>query len=250
MDAVRTRISTNVRQVFERVAEAAGKYGRSAADISIVAVSKYVDVNMTRVLAECLEDFFQKQDSTVGFRPQLGESRPQLLESKVKNWGSGPAVDWHFIGPLQSNKLSKVVPLASLIHSVDRLDLLQKLDRYCAEQGLERLVLLEFNISGDQNKHGFTVDDLPAVQEAIHSLSSVRLQGLMGMSGLESDSSQARAEFESLAALLPKVRALSPVDRQDEFKTLSMGMSGDMEEAIAAGSTMVRVGSSFFEGVL
>lgn len=272
----------NIEQVYLQVADAAAAVGRDPSEITIIAVTKYVDVEITRTFAGCLKEFVERQSNgaKVDFRPQLGESRAQLLSTKVAQWGTtlsfdtsstgeasskdssaeadvdldnrlppAPEVDWHFIGPLQSNKISQVVPIVSLLQSVDRFSLLRKLNQFCSQQDRQIDVLLEFNVSGEANKHGFTANDIDELLEIIAESKFIRPTGLMGMGGLESDLQQRQREFESLAALRAEVCSRLAEPQQATFQTLSMGMSGDLKQAIAAGSTMVRIGSSFFEGV-
>lgn len=243
MSGLEARLRANIDRVFQQVQEACESAGRSVDEVLVVAVSKYVDLERTRLLADCL------LERDPGQTPQLGESRPQLLAEKTGNWGDGPPVEWHFIGPLQSNKISKVVPAASVIHSIDRLDLLKKLERFGRQNQVTIQGLLEFNISQEPAKHGFIESDCELLAEYFTELKSVKLTGLMGMSGLEASAAEARAQFESLAQWLPQVRAKLPIERRAEFKNLSMGMSGDMPQAIAAGATMVRIGSGFWEGL-
>lgn len=246
MSGIVERLSENANRVFQHVDEVCQRLGRERSDVLIVAVSKYADLEHTRMLAECLVPIVRQH----GQRLALGENRPQVLEQKIAGWVQGPDVDWHYIGPLQSNKIGKVAPFTTLLHSVDRLDLLNKLERYAAQEALRLSVLLEVNISGEFNKHGFELENLSQVLDAMAALQHVVPLGLMGMSGLESDADQRLHQFQQLAAIGEHMKGQLPSNLSAGFHQLSMGMSGDLEQALQAGSTIVRIGSAFWEGVL
>jgi len=176
----------------------------------------------------------------------LGESRPQQLLSKVQAI-SDPPIEWHLIGHLQRNKIRRVLPVVSLIHSVDSLRLLEAIDRVAAEGGLRPRVLLEVNVSHERAKHGFSESDMPEAVERLAAISNVTVCGLMAMAGLESDQDETRREFARLRELRDRLRRAVPEGHS--LDALSMGMSGDFEEAIEEGATIVRVGSALFEGI-
>jgi hypothetical protein len=146
---------------------------------------------------------------------------------------------------LQRNKVKRTIALTSLIHSVDSRRLLQSIDESAREQSRVVDVLLEINISGQAAKHGFNGEDLRAVLEYAGTLSNVRVCGLMGMAGLDRDADRARREFASLRLLKERYADLASRNRI-HLHELSMGMSGDFEEAILEGATLVRIGSLLF----
>jgi pyridoxal phosphate enzyme (YggS family) len=160
---------------------------------------------------------------------------------------AGQNVRWHLIGHLQRNKIRRTLPMASLIHSGDSLRLLTALDAEAAEQHRHCAVLLEVNISGDQAKHGFRPDELAPLLPAIAAMSHLQVRGLMGMASLEGSLAEARRQFASLRELRDELakNCPPPIDLAE----LSMGMSGDYEQAIAEGATMVRIGSALLEGI-
>ena len=231
------RLTENLATVRDRMAAAAQRAGRSASEVQLVAVTKYVDVEIARLLvsAGCHD---------------LSESRPQELWAKAELMASGGeewAVRWHLIGHLQRNKVSRVLPLVQLVHSGDSVRLLQAIDQAAAEQNRRAAVLLEINISGEPAKHGFAADEVESHLATIAELSSIDIRGLMCMASREGDLNQARREFAQLRQLRERLQQVAPPNiRLDE---LSMGMSGDFEVAIEEGATMVRVGSALFEGV-
>lgn len=232
-DACR-QIADNWHRVVDEVSEAVAAAGRSRESIRIVGVSKYADATKTAALvaAGCSE---------------LGESRPQSLWSKAEAIGD-PAVRWHMVGHLQRNKVRRTVPLVSLIHSIDSVRLAEAIDAEAGAIGGPVRGLLEVNISGDAAKHGLAADAVPAAVEAMSRLRHLRVVGLMGMAARGSDAAAARRTFESLRSLRDRFveRGIPEGVAMDE---LSMGMSGDFSEAIAAGATIVRIGSRLFEGV-
>lgn len=223
----------NLRRVQERIATAAERAGRLPSAVKLVAVTKYVDAEIARqlVAAGCHD---------------LGEARPQELIAKAEALAGEP-VHWHLIGHLQRNKAKKVLPHTSLIHSGDSLRLLEELNALAGEQQRTVDVLLEINVSGDSAKHGFATHEVEPLLPRIATLTHLNVRGLMAMSGLDASPEEARAQFESVRLLRDRLAAVVPPNVQ--LDELSMGMSEDLEAAIAAGATLVRVGSALFEGI-
>jgi pyridoxal phosphate enzyme (YggS family) len=174
----------------------------------------------------------------------LGESRPQELWKKA---AAINGVRWHLIGHLQRNKIDQTLPHVHLIHSIDSLRLLTTIDE--SADRLERDVeaLLEFNLSREPQKHGFTVGDVPAILAAIRDLRRARLRGLMTMAALSDDAEHSRPVFRELRHLRDHMREKVP--QPHSLDQLSMGMSQDYEVAIEEGATLIRVGSALFEGL-
>jgi PLP dependent protein len=234
MATPRELIAANVAHIRERIAAAAQAAGRNPAEIKLVAVSKYVDAAAATLLVDA------------GCR-SLGEARPQQLWEKA----AAPAlagVEWHLIGRLQRNKIRRTLPLASLIHSVDSERLLAAVDEEAAALGMTSRVLLEVNCSGDATKQGFTADEVRKLLPLLPNYRHVEVAGLMTMAALDGNDAVAHANFAALRTLRDKLARQSPPNVN--LQELSMGMSGDFEIAIAEGATLVRIGSSLFEGVL
>ena len=225
------RFKQNISDVNGKIAAAATKAGRAADDVTLVGVTKYVDAQVTREFAEA------------GHRV-LGENRPQQLWQKQDELAD-LNIEWHLIGHLQRNKAKRTVELATLIHSVDSLRLLKSIDGFAADQNKVARVLLEVNVSGEEAKHGFSSDQLPAIIEAAAEFKSVQVEGLMAMAGLEGDQNDARREFALLRNLADQT-AETGLPANVQMKALSMGMSGDFEIAIEEGATLVRIGSALF----
>lgn len=227
----RQRLAENLAKVREQIASAAARAGRKKEEIKLVAVTKYVSTAIAGALYDlgCVD---------------LGESRPQELWSKAGAL-KGMAIRWHLIGHLQRNKIRRTLPLVSLIHSVDRESLLAELDAEATRLGEPVSIQLEVNISGDVAKYGFAPQSVSAAAESLAAFPHLRLSGLMGMSGLESDPGESRRQFALLRSLRDQLTshfASGPGE-------LSMGMSEDFPIAIEEGATIVRVGSALFEGV-
>jgi hypothetical protein len=226
-------LKSNLQRVREEIIDACNRANRSPDSVRLVAVTKYVDAEMTAELVRAgAED--------------LGENRPQALEEKAK------ALEqlhprWHMIGHLQRNKVRKVLPYVHLLHSGDSLRLLETVNEVAAETGKSVDVLLEVNISGEAAKHGFHSDELLAAVPKIFSLKSLRVRGLMGMSGLEASDQEKQSQFAALRRLLERVREEFPEAR--DWCELSMGMTDDFAAAIAEGSTLLRIGSALFAGL-
>jgi pyridoxal phosphate enzyme (YggS family) len=224
------RIAENVARVQGRIAAAAIRSGRTARDVALVAVTKYVSADLVRplVAAGCCD---------------LGESRPQQLWEKAAALVDLP-IRWHLIGHLQRNKVRRTIPLVTMIHSIDSERLLQAVGE---ESPCLVPVLLEVNVSGEAAKGGFTPERVASQLEQLAGIRNIRIRGLMCMAGLEGDLAAARRDFAALRQLRDRLRAACPAGAS--LNELSMGMSGDYEVAIEEGATIVRVGSALFEGV-
>lgn len=230
--AQRQRLAENLAKIRDQIASAAARAGRSRDEVRLIAVTKYV----TPAIAAALYDLGCAD---------LGESRPQELWTKAATL-AGRAVHWHLIGHLQRNKIRRTLPLVTLLHSVDRESLIAELDAEAAHLGEPVSILLEVNISGDTAKHGFTLPQAAEVANKLFAFPHLRLRGLMGMSGLESDLNEGRRQFESLRSLSDQLTGAF----HGGMGELSMGMSEDFPIAIEEGATMVRIGSALFEGVI
>jgi pyridoxal phosphate enzyme (YggS family) len=235
------RLRENLAAVRRRIGDAAQRSGRTADQVTLVAVTKYVGDDVVRALVEA------------GCR-ELGESRPQALWAKAAalagslTTGQGtPAVRWHLVGHLQRNKVDQTLPHVSLIHSADSLRLLTAIDEAATKQGRATPVLIEVNVSGDDTKHGYSPTAMETLLPALAALRHVEIRGLMCMAAREGDLDQARRNFADLRNLRDRLAKIVPSNVA--LRELSMGMSGDFEIAIDEGATIVRIGSALFEGV-
>lgn len=175
----------------------------------------------------------------------FGESRAQEL--KAKQAVLPKDIEWHFIGPLQSNKVKDIAAYIHTIHSVDSLKLLQEVNKQAQKHNRIIRVLLEIHIAEEESKHGFSPDELDSFlkNDEWKTLPNIRISGLMGMATFTDDENQVRAEFRRLKQLFDAIRC-TYFAKDPNFSVLSMGMSDDYPIAIEEGSTLVRVGSKIF----
>lgn len=237
MTHTQDRISDNVQRVRDQIHVAAEASGRQADDIRLVAVSKYVDVDVIRALVGAGCDI-------------LGENRPQQLwrrAAELEHLQMETGFQWHMIGHLQRNKVARTLPLVTLVHSIDSSRLLAAVNNTSAASNAVTRCLLEINISGDEAKHGFAPHDLVALLPTLSDFPHVRVEGLMGMASLESHDERARGDFAALRELRDQRQADCPPGI--DLRELSMGMSRDFVVAIEEGATIVRVGSALFAGL-
>ena len=175
----------------------------------------------------------------------FGESRAQELVAKHKVLPAD--IEWHFIGPLQTNKVKDIVPFVSLIHSVDSSRLLLEIEKQAARVDRVIDVLLELRVAREETKHGLDEADSEALLTGglLDGLTHVRLKGVMGMATNTDDMDEVRLEFRQIRERFERMRALLG-ERAAGFTEISMGMSHDYPLAIDEGSTMIRVGTSIF----
>ncbi len=230
------RIADNWHRVNAEVADAARRAGRAASEILTIGVSKYVDVDLTAQLFDAGCD-------------SLGENRPQNLWGKAEAFAHDDHnATWHLIGHLQRNKIRRTLPHIGWLHSLDSLRLAIALSEEAVAAKVQLKVLLEVNVTQDDTKTGLPTAELRQIAEQVVALPNLQLRGLMAMCSLESAGELARREFAEVRELRDKLQeTLGPEVVLDQ---LSMGMSGDFREAIAEGSTMLRIGSSLFAGIL
>ena len=200
---------------------------------------KLIAVSKTRTVEEiqALYDLGQRA---------FGENYPQELRDKQPLLPAD--IDWHFIGHLQTNKVKYITPFVHLVHGVDREALLDELDKRAASAQRTIGVLLQVHIAQEETKHGFLPEEvrgLCAKGELESRWPALSFRGLMGMATNTENKDQVRHEFEGLTALRKELINGNSV-QEAVFSELSMGMSGDVQEAIAAGSTMVRIGTAIF----
>ena len=170
----------------------------------------------------------------------FGENKVQELEYKYNNLPQD--INWHMIGHLQSNKVRKVIPIVSLIHSVDSLKLLKVINKESKKFDKVTNCLIQVNISKESSKYGFEDRELDFLnQETINEYKNIKFKGLMGMASFTNDESIIKNEFNNLKNIYDNIRK-----EIDDFNILSMGMSNDYKIALESGSNMIRVGSKIF----
>jgi len=210
-----------------RMAAACKRAGRRPEEVRLVAVSKTYPPEMVEAAVRGGCDCF-------------GESR--LYEALPKIEACPGNLEWHFIGHLQRNKVQQVVPAFALIHAVDSLRLLERIETVAEVAGHRAAICLEVNVSGEASKFGLAPADVPAVLEAAEGMSHVDVRGLMTMAPFSPDSEAARPVFRRLRECRDRWSQQSGF----ALETLSMGMSNDFEVAIEEGATLVRLGTGLF----
>uniref|UniRef100_Q3AQW5 Pyridoxal phosphate homeostasis protein n=1 Tax=Chlorobium chlorochromatii (strain CaD3) TaxID=340177 RepID=Q3AQW5_CHLCH len=223
-------IASNLAAIHAQVAAACKQAGRKPESVRLIAVSKTKSAELVR------EAFDAGQ-------LEFGESYMQeFLEKYESRALQGCPIQWHFIGHLQSNKVRSLVGKVSLIHGIDKLSTAEELSKRAVQQNLTVDYLLEVNTSGEASKYGMAPHTVLSEASAFFALPNVRLRGLMTIATYEREA--ARREFQELRELLEQLQAIAPDPTL--VTELSMGMSGDFEEAIQEGATMIRVGSAIF----
>ncbi len=242
----RRRLADNLKRVQERIAQAAERSGRRPEQVGLVAVTKSVDLEIVRLLLDLGQVHLGEN------RVQQLVKRASLIDEQMQrrvaagNEPIGP-VHWHMIGSLQRNKVKQVLPLVSLIHSMDTLRLAEEISSRAEKRNQVCDVLVETNVSGEKSKSGVPAAAITYLVEQVVTLPGLRVVGLMTMAPLVDDPEQVRGVFARAKEIFEDVRASRTIS--PEFKHLSMGMSNDYVVAIEEGATIVRVGSALFEGI-
>lgn len=224
-------IGSNLQEVKGRIARACREAGRDENSVTLLAVSKTFP-------AAAVRDAFD-----AGCR-QFGENYVQEMLDKITTLADlRGQITWHLIGPLQSNKTRPVAEAVDWVHSVDRLKIAQRLSEQRPAHLPPLQVCLQVNISGEASKSGLAPAEVPAVAQAVAALPRLRLRGLMAIPEPAGDEAAQRAPHRALRELL-----LALNNSGLALDTLSMGMSADLEAAVAEGATIVRVGTAIFGG--
>jgi hypothetical protein len=220
-------IAANLSMVRARVARAADMAGRPSDSVRLLAVSKRQPPQAIRA-------------ALAAGQREFGESYLQEAQAKMSALGDA-SIEWHFIGPLQSNKTRGVAQSFAWVHSVDRLNIAQRLNRQRSVELPPLNICVQVNVSAESSKSGVPVEALHALLGELVDLPRLRLRGLMAIPRAERDPLRQREPFRRMRDVYEAMKARGyPLD------TLSMGMSSDLEAAIAEGATIVRVGSAIF----
>jgi pyridoxal phosphate enzyme (YggS family) len=222
-------IKENFQSINQRIARAAHQSGRQASDITLVAVSKTVSIDKIN------------QAHKLGIN-DFGENRVKELLQKADQI---PAVNWHMIGRLQTNKVKEIIGKVKMIHSLDRWNLIEEIEKRGQSAGVKVPALLEINISQEEQKAGFSSGEVKEVLEAAAYFKSLEIRGFMTMAPLSDDPETSRPVFRELAELKRKFEKNQYNNVRLDY--LSMGMSGDFEVAIQEGANIVRIGTALFK---
>jgi hypothetical protein len=227
-------LKDNLARVRQRISDAAARSGRAGEAVRLVAVTKTVGSEEIAALA------------ALGQR-DFGESRAEQLAARAAEAeAAGLGARWHMIGHLQRRKVRDLLASGALIHGLDSMSLAEEIEKRAAEAGLATVgVLLEVNISGEEQKYGLWPDEVEEVVVELAGLAHLDLRGLMTMAPQADDAESARPVFRGLRELRDRINAAGVYPRP--LVELSMGMSQDYAVAVEEGATLVRVGTALFE---
>ena len=221
-------LKKNTELVFQQIADASLEANRALDDVSVIAVTKYVDTQTAEALLP------------LGVR-HIGENRVDKFLEKYQALKDYP-VTWHLIGTLQRRKVKEVIPYVDYFHALDSLKLAQEI-----QKRTDHVIkcFLQVNISGEESKHGFSKEELLELLPELAKLDQIEYVGLMTMAPFEADSEKLKEIFKETQALQVEIREKQIPNMP--MTELSMGMSRDFKEAIQFGSTFVRIGTAFFK---
>jgi len=220
-------ICDRLKTVKRKIHEAEQRYQRIPGSVQLLAVSKTKPAEAIRAAWDCGQRSF-------------GENYAQELQDKSETL-KDLDIDWHYIGPLQSNKTRIIAAHAHWVHSIEREKIARRLNDQRPDDLPPINVCLQINISGETSKSGLELEEVQNLARQIMELPRLRLRGLMTLPAPEQDFDRQRAAFARVRKLFEELKAQGM-----ELDTLSMGMSGDMEAAIAEGATIVRIGTAIF----
>lgn len=224
---IMTTISANLQAVLARIDAAARKFGRNPDDISLLAVSKTWPASDVREAVDAGQRAF-------------GENYVQEGVDKTVEL-AGLGLIWHFIGPLQSNKTRRVAEAFDWVHSVERLKIAERLSEQRPDNVPPLQICLQINVSGEETKSGMALSELPQLARQVARLPRLKLRGLMAIPAPVDDFETQRRSFRQVREAYEQLRGEGLA-----LDTLSMGMTHDLEAAIAEGATLVRVGTAIF----
>ena len=221
-------VTENFKIVENKISAAAEKSGRKRSDVLLVAVTK---THPPKMINEAI-----KAGVT-----DIGENKPQEIRDK---YDDVLKVNWHMIGHLQTNKVKYVVGRCVLIHSVDSVKLAEEIDRQAQKMGIVQDILIEVNISGEETKSGINPEEIYEMLDIVKDFQNIRVRGLMTIAPKTNNSITSKLHFDNIHKLFVDIRQKKYDNISMDY--LSMGMSGDYEQAIECGANIVRVGSAIF----
>ncbi|ASD67987.1 YggS family pyridoxal phosphate-dependent enzyme [Pseudoalteromonas piscicida] len=220
--------------IAERLDNAYGRIEKAKQNCQFKETVQLLAVSKTKPIADI-------EAAITAGQTQFGESYVQEAVDKVAYFKQNKALEWHFIGPIQSNKSRLVAENFHWVQSVDREKIARRLNEQRPKNLKPLKVLLQVNISGDENKSGCHPDEVDTLAQFINDCRQLELRGLMTITEQTDDNQKQLQYFQQMRACFDRLK-----DQYQQLDTLSMGMSGDLETAIAAGSTMVRIGTDIF----
>ena len=216
------QIKANAERIQQAISDAAIRAGRDPQTVQLLPVTKMVGVSEVRDLHE------------LGFR-EMGENRLHVAEPKILD--APDDIRWHMIGSIQRRKVKDVVRLFDRVDSVDRIELVEELEKRCTEANKSLDILLQVNVSGEEVKHGFSPEVLSDALKTVQSCPHLNVEGLMTMAPQDASETTIREVF----------RGLKHLSDENGLQALSMGMTNDFEIAIEEGATEIRIGTALFK---
>ena len=229
-----TNVAARIQQVNEKIAAVCARAGRQPGEVTLIIVTKSATPDQIKEVLD------------LGYR-DLGENRVQQLKKvseDIETLSSKTPINWHMIGHLQRNKVRTVLPMITMVHSVDTLRLAEEINAAAAKLQTRTRILLQVNAGEEPQKYGVPVGAAIHLAEQFETMPNVQLCGLMTLGPLTHDSGAIRACFARMRELFMEIRSSRVVG--PHFNQLSMGMSHDYEIAIEEGATMLRIGSAIF----
>ena len=224
---MQTDVKTNIKEISDRIIKCCTKADINSSGVSLVAVSKKKSLDyISEALTAGIKDFGEN------YAQELNEKKQALISNEIV---------WHFIGPLQSNKVKIVANCAMWIHTLDREKIIIKLNQACNEINKNINGLLQVNVSSEDSKSGCKPEEMIGLASIIESSSNINLKGIMALPDINADASVREMQMKKVVELSEQLKSQFP-----NAKEISLGTTNDFEEAIAHGSSMVRIGSSIF----
>ena len=224
---MQTDVKTNIKEISDRIIKCCTKADINSSGVSLVAVSKKKSLDyINEALAAGIKDFGEN------YAQELNEKKQALISNEIV---------WHFIGPLQSNKVKIIANCATWIHTLDREKIIIKLNQACNEINKNINGLLQVNVSSEDSKSGCKPEEMIDLASIIESSSNINLKGIMALPDINADASVREMQMKKVVELSEQLKSQFPNARE-----ISLGTTNDFEEAIAHGSSMVRIGSSIF----
>ena len=239
-----TKISERIKRLKDTINSICARVGRSSRGVKLVIVTKSAAIESIKEVIRL--GFAELGENRVHQLKKVSTQITDFLEEKAGDSAWPKEVNWHMIGHLQRNKVRRVLPIASLIHSVDTLRLAEEINSTAAKLELCPKILLQVNTSNERQKYGVPVGAATHLAEQIQTLPNLKLVGLMTMAPLTRNKEIIRACFVRAKELFIEMKGERIVGPQ--FTELSMGMSSDYEVAIEEGATILRIGSAIFAG--
>lgn len=245
-EKIRSEITKNVNMVRQKISNACSRSGRNVSHVRLVAVSKTVPAEKIRAAVQAGvtdfgENYAQEAIAKMDDLADLRANTTDVADKASDVVGKTVAINWHFIGALQSNKVKQIHDRFSLIHAIDRVSTIGEISKRSRRP---QSILIEVNLADEATKSGVRVNELPQLLEAAQAQANVRLNGLMFMPPLDLPADEQRRYFNK--ARLLRDRMVTNVSAPHNLGELSMGTSHDFEIAVEEGATLVRIGSALF----